>query len=300
MNVKSPFLSILTVGISGSARLREKLGVDEASWAIDRSMKRVMRAIEGFGGLQLKTSSSDEVMATFDTVDASLQAAVEMQQRVVALPPVSGVKIAIRIGISCGQVDGESQAISSEAVKEAAMLTGQAKPGQILASKKITELVSTALMPRVSDYKLPQTTESETQEIVLEISSIGIVSRPDVSEASNPESSDIPRKGCLRLLYYGETVLLNDSKTNIRMGRASRCDIIIRDRRASRHHATIERQGDLIVLIDRSANGTYVAIDGVVEQFVRHEECILHGRGMISFAASSTEADADIVEFELN
>ena len=300
MNVKSPFLSILTVGISGSARLREKLGVDEASWAIDRSMKRVMRAIEGFGGLQLKTSSSDEVMATFDTVDASLQAAVEMQQRVVALPPVSGVKIAIRIGISCGQVDGESQAISSEAVKEAAMLTGQAKPGQILASKKITELVSPALMPRVSDYKLPQTTESETQEIVLEISSIGIVSRPDVSEVSNPESSDILRKGCLRLLYYGETVLLNDSKTNIRMGRASRCDIIIRDRRASRHHATIERQGDLIVLIDRSANGTYVAIDGVVEQFVRHEECILHGRGMISFAASSTEADADIVEFELN
>ena len=300
MNVKSPFLSILTVGISGSARLREKLGVDEASWAIDRSMKRVMRAIEGFGGLQLKTSSSDEVMATFDTVDASLQAAVEMQQRVVALPPVSGVKIAIRIGISCGQVDGESQAISSEAVKEAAMLTGQAKPGQILASKKITELVSPALMPRVSDYKLPQATESGEQEIVLEISSIGIISRPDVSEASNPESSDILRKGCLRLLYYGETVLLNDSKTNIRMGRASRCDIIIRDRRASRHHATIERQGDLIVLIDRSANGTYVAIDGVVEQFVRHEECILHGRGMISFAASSTEADADIVEFELN
>ena len=299
MNDKSPFQSVLTVGISGSARLREKLGVDEASWAIDRSMKRVMRAIEGFGGLQLKTNG-DEVMATFDTVDASLQAAVEMQQRVVALPPVSGVKIAIRIGISCGQVDGESQAISSEAVKEAAMLTGQAKPGQILASKRITEWVSPALMPRVSDYKLPQAAESGTQEIVLEISSIGIVSRPDVSEVSNPESSDIPRKGCLRLLYYGETVLLNDSKTNIRMGRASRCDIIIRDRRASRHHATIERQGDLIVLIDRSANGTYVAIDGVVEQFVRHDECILHDRGVISFAASSTEADADIVEFELN
>ena len=301
MNAVTPLLSILTVGISGSARLHEKLGASEASWAIDRSMKRVVRTIEAFGGVQLK-ANDDEAMASFDSVDASLQAAVEMQQRVADLPPVSGVKIAIRVGISCGNVNNDSQTVDDEVIKEAAMLAGLAKPGQILGSRKISRLISPALMPRLSDYQLPLAAVSGAEEMVLEVSVNEPVPCSDLPEQktldSDPSEAS-PRKGCLRLLYCGEMVLLNDSKTSIRLGRDSTCDIAIRDRRASRLHATIERRGNIIVLIDRSANGTYVTIDSATEQFVRHNECVLHGRGFISLAASSEEADADLVEFEL-
>ncbi len=303
MNVATPLLSVLAAGISGSARLREKLGNGEAAWAIDRCMKRIGRAIEAFEGSIVKTDA-DEIIATFDTVDASLQAAIEMQQRVADLPPVSGVKTAIRVGISCGQINGASRTIGDEVIKEAALLAGLAKPGQTLASKKINGLISATLISRVSDYRSTLVSNSGSQESVMEVSihenaspRPGSLGRETIHDL---ESSDFSRKGCLRLTYFGETVLLNDSKTTIRMGRDSRCDIAIRDRRASRHHATIERRGDFITLIDQSANGTYVAIDGMTEQFLRHTECVLHGRGVISFGTSSADTDADLVEFELN
>ena len=297
----TPLLSVLAAGISGSARLREKLGSEEAAWAIERCMKRIGRAIEVFEGKIVKTDN-DEVIATFNTIDASLQAAIEMQQRVLDLPPVSGVKTAIRVGISCGQTNSGAQAIGSEVIREAAMLAGLAKPGQILASKKINGLISTTLASRVSDYKSTLATALGTQESVLEVSSQEqeiVPYRPGLLNGEMRDQNPSSRKGCLKLTYYGETVLLNDSKTTIRMGRDSRSDIAIHDRRASRHHATIERRGDFIVLIDQSANGTYVAIDGMIEQFLRRSECILHGRGVISFGTSSADTDADLVEFEL-
>lgn len=56
---------------------------------------------------------------------------------------------------------------------------------------------------------------------------------------------------------------------------------------ALRATTPIERRGDLVVLIDKSTNGTYVVIDGLPEHFLKRSECILRGKGQILFAASS-------------
>src|SRR5512146_2387517 len=103
MNEAPLNVSVLFADVSGSARLHEKLGSAEALRAVDRCMKRMERTVDGFNGRIVKIVG-DELMATFDHADEALQAAIEMQLRVADLPPVSGVKLEIRVGFSHGEV----------------------------------------------------------------------------------------------------------------------------------------------------------------------------------------------------
>lgn len=301
MNVVTPLLSVLTAGISGSARLHERLGNTEALRAVDRCIKRIERSVDAFGG-RVVSASGEEVMAVFDTVDAAIHSAIEMQQRVADLPPVSGVKTAIRVGISCGEMDFSGNSIEEEAARDAARLAGMAKPAQILASAKIRDSMSSSFAPQLNDLGSALAEKSGRHGTVLEI--INPYTPATSSEATEENSARKPNSepsatGCLRLRYRDDTVLLNEGKAVIRMGRDSACDVVIHDRRASRHHATIERRGTQVALIDKSTNGTYVIIDGLPEIFVKRSECILRGKGKIQFAASSADPDADCAEFEL-
>ncbi|MDR0577739.1 MAG: adenylate/guanylate cyclase domain-containing protein [Candidatus Accumulibacter sp.] len=291
MNATYPFLTVLAAGITGSARLHEKLGASEAARAIDRCLKRVGRAVEAFGG-RIVRSGGDEVIAEFDTADAVLHAAVEMQQRIGDLPPVSGAKMAIRVGISCGQIP-PGQPGRDGLAREAARLAGIAKSGQTLAIGRIGGALPEALRAQISSTGLVLLGESGKNESIVEIDLLEMPAGQELDPAGNHS-----RSGWLRLRYGGNVIALDKYRPVIDMGRDGACDLVIRDGRASRHHAAIRRRGDLTVLIDRSRNGTYVTMDGDAEQFVKQGECTLHGAGVIAFAASATAPDADCAEFE--
>jgi predicted component of type VI protein secretion system len=93
-------------------------------------------------------------------------------------------------------------------------------------------------------------------------------------------------------------MVLDDKRTSLALGRDATCDLVIRDRRASRNHGKIERRGDKFVLSDISTNGTYVVVSGEPEYFLRREDMVLRGSGIIAFASSSESENADIAEFE--
>ena len=141
MSGKESELSILFAGVSGSSRLYEKLGKTEALHAVDRCLKRMERGVDGFRGRIVKTVG-DELMAVFPTPDDALQAAGEMQQRVGDLPPVSGVKLAIRVGFHHGAVREEGGEVLGESVTTAAHLAGLAKAGQVLTSAATQAVLS--------------------------------------------------------------------------------------------------------------------------------------------------------------
>ena len=101
---------------------------------------------------------------------------------------------------------------------------------------------------------------------------------------------------CIR--YAGEVIVLDDKKTSMNMGRDAECDVTVRDRRASRHHAKIERRGEKFVLSDQSTNGTFVTVANELELFLRREEIVLRGSGIICFSASASSPEADCAEFE--
>lgn len=79
-------------------------------------MKRIERAVEAFDGDLIKIGG-DEMKAAFHTADAAVHAAIEMQQRIADLPPVSGVNPAIRVGISCGEGDALGSLVDDDDVK---------------------------------------------------------------------------------------------------------------------------------------------------------------------------------------
>jgi len=273
-------LSVLFADVSGSVRLRQKLGDGEASRAVDRCLKRMERAVEVFGGHRVK-AVGDRLTAVFDRPDQAFQAALQMQERVADLPPVSGVKLAISVGFAHGAVSEENGMLAGETAEVAAKLATLAKPGQILSSQQTLS----ALPPRW---------QRSTRD--LGAAATGEFAGTAIFELVAPVDSTL---GVPLVLHYGDAVVvLNERKRVIVMGRDAECDVAIHDRRASRQHARIELRGERIVLVDHSSNGTYVTLEGQPELFLRGDECVIHGQGLISFASSSSSPGADCATFE--
>ncbi|MFA7292142.1 MAG: adenylate/guanylate cyclase domain-containing protein [Rhodocyclaceae bacterium] len=299
MSGKEREISVLFADVSGSTRLYEKLGDTEALYAVDRCIKRMERAVEAFRGRVVKTIG-DEVMAVFDTAEAAFQSASEMQQRITDLPPVSGVKLAIRLGFHHGPVIEEKGDFFGDTVNTAARLAGLAKAGQALTSgetvAKLPELlqISTRDLDQMSvkgkaeGLHVFEVLWQEGEELTMKA--------PSIHAAGKAAAASPAARLCIR--YAGEVMVLDDKRNTLMLGRDASCDLVIRDRRASRNHGKVERRGDKFVLSDISTNGTYVVFNGEPEYFLRREDLVLRGSGRISFAASSESENADIAEFE--
>src|SRR5260370_2517698 len=104
----------------------------------------VMRsATEQRQGTVTKTLG-DEVMATFPSADAALNAAAQMQQQISthAQLKVEGQPVAIRIGCHYGPVMLENRDVFGAAVHTANRMTSQAKAGQIVTTAATVEKLS--------------------------------------------------------------------------------------------------------------------------------------------------------------
>ena len=297
MSTSEKNLSVLFADVSGNAWLQEKLGNAAALRAVDCCLKLMESAVEASGGRTV-TAMGEELMAVFVVPDDAFRAAMAIQRGVSDLPSVSGVRMAARIGFAFGRVTECEGSYGGETVRAAARLTGLAKPGQILTSHQAWVVLS-------------PTMQSFTRNTGSEVARGGGAGTP-IFEFFAPEPA-ILREGKLRanepvevvpqcfrlsLRYAGRVFVLDDEKTSISMGRNEDSDVFIHDRRASRKHAWIERRGDTVVFTDKSTNGSFLTLADKVEFKLRRQECVIHGRGLISFAASATSPEADYAEFE--
>jgi adenylate cyclase len=299
MSGKERELSVLFADVSGSTRLYERLGDAEALHAVDRCIKRMERAVEAFRGRVVKTIG-DEVMAVFDSAEDAFQSASEMQQRITDLPPVSGVNLAIRLGFHHGSVIEDKGDFFGDTVNTAARLAGLAKPGQALTSGETVALLPELL--QLSTRDLDQMSVKgkadglHVFEVLWQEGEELTMKAPSIHAAGSKAAGSAVSRLCVR--YNGVVTVLDEKRSSLALGRDATCDLVIRDRRASRNHGKIERRGDKFVLSDISTNGTFVAFNGEPELFVRREDIVLRGNGRISFAAASTSEGADIAEFE--
>ena len=70
------------------------------------------------------------------------------------------------------------------------------------------------------------------------------------------------------------------------------------DRDVSFTHGKIELRMGKFVLVDHSANGTYLSLDGDRREYVlRREEYALRGHGWFRLGQSRAVASAEVVEF---
>lgn len=289
-------LTVMFADVSGSTALFEKLGDREAMHAVERCLKRMKRSIDGYKGKTIQIVG-DELLAAFENAEEACQAAIDMQQRIADLPPVSGLKLTIRIGLHGGMVTESEGALSGAAVATAARIAGLARRDQILCSSLLnSELPQLGIITADPMPKLGTVAENGIELDVFQIH------WPSYQGGSGPFSSFGPsthlpvNRLCIR--YRGKAFLIDDKTPVLTIGRDPGCKLAIDDRKASRQHARIERRNDGFYLVDTSTNGSFVTLDGRHEVMVRRNEMALDGKGRICFGSSANDPQSDLADFE--
>ena len=292
MTLISKERAILFADVSGSTALYELLGDKPAAKAIEACLGELRIIVAKRDGVVVKTIG-DEIMVVFGNPEAACNAAREMQQRMIALPPAAGVKLAIRIGFHFGLVLEDKGDFWGDGVNTAARLAGLAKAGQILTSGATANALPAAQRTDLLDRDAIQVKGKHEAVRVFELL------WGDVDEATQFAGLASSAKVQVRLiLEVGErTMEFPREKTMLSLGRDSSCDIVVSEKTASRLHARIERRGVQYILIDESTNGTYVAIGGDREVLLRRDRVMLRGRGKIAFGTSTATA-AELVLFD--
>jgi class 3 adenylate cyclase len=292
MTLISKERAILFADVSGSTALYELLGDKPAAKAIEACLGELRIIVAKRDGVVVKTIG-DEIMVVFGNPEAACNAAREMQQRMIALPPTAGVKLAIRIGFHFGLVLEDKGDFWGDGVNTAARLAGLAKAGQILTSGATANALPAAQRTDFRDLDAIQVKGKHEAVRVFELM------WGDVDEATQFAGLASSAKVQVRLiLEVGErTMEFPPEKTMLSLGRDSSCDIVVSEKTASRLHARIERRGVQYTLVDESTNGTYVAIEGDREVLLRRDRVMLRGRGKIAFG-TSTAAAAELVLFD--
>lgn len=286
--------------VSDSTRLFERLGDTEAAYAVERCIKRMERAIAGYGGRAVEISGH-RLLALFDSAEKACQAAVDMQSRVSKLPPVSGLKLTIRIGLHLGQISDDNGAITGAAVESARKIAGKARIDQILSSSLL--IGDLPKHTTVLFRSLPNLGSIEEGDTRFELAEIEWVGYDDLHRKygtvfdATPSQflSDIERL-CVR--YRGNAFLLDEKSPFLTLGRDPSSKLVIADRKASRAHGRIERRGNIYFYIDSSTNGSYVTVGSQGEVLLRRREIELKGNGRISFGAPALDPKADFADFE--
>ncbi len=285
--------AVLFVDVSGSTRLYEIAGDEAAVAAIEDCMRLFKRVAVAGKGRVIKTIG-DEVMAVFPSAKAAAEAAIAMQHGVSQMDEVAGTALGIHIGLHCGPIVERDGDVFGDTVNLAARLVGLATKGQIITSRLTADLFPPLLKAACRQlYSIKVKGKARSVEI-FEVAWKG--GEDSTLIAARTLLKAIPSKLWIR--YRDVEIVLSGQRHSLSLGRDASAELVVRDKMASRLHGRIERRMDKFVLLDHSANGTYVEIDGESEIRLRREEAILHGDGRIALGhpcANTTE----IVEYHL-
>lgn len=280
---------ILVAEVAGSERLIGRMRAEEAQHAVDRCLNRIDRVIESNGGTRL-TREPQGLSAGFERCDAAVLAACEMLERVASLPPMSGVQLSTRIGVHYGPLEA-SRPPYGDGLTVARRLAASAKPGQALASGAAVMLLSTPARHFAGTEGSRSLALAGMDWPVYELGhKLGNIT-------PLPPNSKLLQQ--LHIRHQNERLMVDEQRPVLLLGREHGNDVVIIDPRASRQHARIERRGAGFYLIDQSSNGTYVAIEGQGEKFVKQSETLLNGPGRLGCGFSAAEVERDLVFFEL-
>ncbi|MDX1480723.1 MAG: adenylate/guanylate cyclase domain-containing protein [Woeseiaceae bacterium] len=277
---KDQEVAILFADVVGSTQLYDKFGDSKASETVAACLDVMKEATLQHDGTVIKTIG-DEVMSTFPTVDLAMAAAAQMQGRISGDPEQSAVTIPVSIRIGChfGPVVQEHNDIFGAAVHTANRMTSQAKAGQIVISGSTVEKMSTAWKKQTRQIDVA-TVRGRIDEVAL----YELIWQPDEATSMLPTiewENRGKRASRLTLSFRDQTVVVDDSKKSINIGRADDNDLVIKGNLISRIHARIEQRRGRFILIDQSTNGTFLHNVQGEETFVRRDSIELNGEGIL-------------------
>jgi adenylate cyclase len=299
--------AVLFADISGTTRLYRTGSSEEGKYHLERCLKRMERSIEGNRG-RLSQPASDELSATFASADDAVLAAIDMQRRIEDLPPISGVRLSIRIGVHFGVVGQSAKGIAGSAAQLGRALLSLAGVGQIITCGQSAAMLSRAqreLLQSVDDIALPtslgecQIYQVQWRPELRSSSPGGTLTPARAGQAEQAPELTLGQRMALR--WAGKALLLDERSPKVAIGRDKSCTLMLRGNKASRFHAVIERRGaGDFVLVDDSTNGTYLHTKGGGKVHVHGDTVMLTGDGKLTFGHPIDVDEGEIVDFEIS
>lgn len=253
--------------------------------ALEQRMERSLNRMERIASVYLGHIQSrlvNGLQIAFETAEAAILAACEMQHRCGALPQVPGSRVFLNIGIHEGIELRRAKEDAGGAVEIAALLA-EVSDGIVVSGAVIA-----ALKPELRVLAQPY------KGLYPEIAAHTIDWRREIPSTAYGGASvssggmGVVKNGVYLVLLHNLKLLeLARDKPVLTIGRDPRNDLVLAGSHVSRNHCRIERQGDRVMLTDTSSNGSFVTLEGGKEQRVVNASVTLNGKGIVFFGRES-------------
>jgi hypothetical protein len=277
----------------------EVLGDLAARAKVAACLELLAAVVERQDGTVVKTIG-DEVMCTFASAERAVVAACEMQEVIedaITEQTASGpISLAIRVGLHYGSAIIEAGDVFGDAVNVAARMGAMAKAGQIITTQTTVDELPPILKSNTRFIDRAPVKGKKEDMNIHEI----LWQHEDITRMSNAVATvnkDAIAK--LRFNYRDITIVMDQERTQVVLGRSKTADLAVDESLASRLHVKVEQRRGKYFLTDQSTNGTYVKL-GKTEAFVRREEMPLTGKGVISLGRSFKENPTEVVHFSID
>ncbi len=124
---------ILFTDIESPTALTQRVGDERAQEALHGHNAVVRRALDGYGGREVK-HTGDGIMGTFRSAVNAVDAALQIQRDLKDAP------VRVRVGLNAGEPIAEDEDLFGLSVIKASRIADRAEPGQVLVSRVVTDL----------------------------------------------------------------------------------------------------------------------------------------------------------------
>ncbi len=282
-------VGVMFADVTGSTRLYETLGDENANRIIGKVINIMAAITEGYQGYVIKTIG-DEIMCRFQSANDCVRAAIECQEEISAGIQGENVEISIKVGLHFGPAilmeDGD---VFGDAVNVAARMAGIAKGAQIITTQDTINLLDADLQDMSRQFDRTNVKCKEEEIIVYQVvwEESDDVTRIEIN--TGDEEDEIKY---LSLEFQGNQNRIgsHENRTFV-IGRGVQSDLMCKTRLASRTHATLEFRRGKFLLSDQSSNGTFVQTDDGESIFLRRQELMLWGSGYIGLGEEVSKDD---------
>ena len=248
---------------------------------MERSLNRMERIASVYLG-SVHAKLDNGIQIAFETAEAAVLAACEMQHRCGALQQVPGSRVFLNVGIHEGIELRRAKEDPGGALEVAALLA------EVSDGIVVSGAVVAALKPELRTFAQPYA------GLYPEIAAHTIDWRREIPSAAYGGSSvssggiGAAMAGTYLVLRHNLKMLeLARDKPVLTVGRDPRNDLVLAGSHVSRNHCRIERLGDRVVLTDTSSNGSFVTQDEGKERRVVNASITLSGKGIVFFGRES-------------
>ena len=286
-------VTVLFADVVGSTRIYDQIGDEAASALIGGVLRQVIDVASQAGGQHMK-NIGDCVMLQFTGTPAAFLAG----RGIIAAVNQSDstVPVNFRVGLQVGTVVRDDDDFFGDTVNVAAHITKLATPGAIVLTDAVYELLPASLRAEVRP--LGRIRLKGRKEPIQLYEALDDGTLEATSTTYSDDAAEYGEKTRLCLMVGGVERYLSASEGWLTLGRAKVSDVVLASSQVSRAHARIGWRDGNVVLVDQSANGTFVRI-AAQETHIRRQEILLFGSGEICCGARCGKPDVEVISFKI-